>query len=594
MQKAPVVYSSLMPKDSLKPFEVLNNLYLIGSTLLPRPGPRLVMGQHGAGRVRSGWVTSLSEAQDVLDANSRVPLDVIGESIRGSLTLYILDESRREITILTDPLGGGLVYTHTDEDGTAVSSDLNALVGFLGLIGKRARKSLAYVATYMATGSGGIIDSSYENISTFKSFEYAVFNSNGLTRRYYRNREQLFEGSSSPAEQLEAAALEIRDNVEVAMQHRSTARVAHLTGGVDSRLLYGAIQSLDLQHDVSFYCAGGEADPDQIVARSLSAHFRLTMTEHSGLEGPTVPETLEQQLLEPLLETGGIISGPASSRLSFGDDLVLSGGYGELLRSFYSRGGTFGDQWSITAEDMYGKVGYNREVEESLLSAYVMDETHSKLRSVVDEGRSIGVRNDALLDYVYLTRRNRYYVGEISRSLSPFAARFDPLYSLNAISLGMGTPGELRNANIPGFDLMNSFDNTLSSLPFDTDRFNSVYETERGPLMRKAFLGGGDIRYDGRMRQPPVNMNRVRFPRPTEEDINLASKLRTSPRLVAQYPSVVDGLKEMILSIPASDFDSIFNRKVVNRLLGRRPSNRQQIRSIVNLYAGLLWYTNKL
>lgn len=239
---------------------------------------------------------------------------------------------------------------------------------------------------------------------------------------------------------------------------------------------------------------------------------------------------------------------------------------------------------------MFGRLAFGVEADRRLLSDEFSQKAQSRLASIVELGAASGVREDASLDFVYMNRRNRYYVGEISRSLSAFSTRLDPLYSLSGASLGLRVDGQMRQANVIGMDLMERMTPGLSSLPFDTDRFTGAYGDLRGIPGGRPFGRSGSPVFDGAERMSPDNANSVEAVRPSRQDIERANRLRMPPRLVAQFPTIRDGLKELIVGLPGGEFESVFNRRAVSLLISREPSHRAYYRTARDLYAGLLWY----
>ncbi|XAS69590.1 hypothetical protein V3C33_10265 [Micrococcaceae bacterium Sec5.7] len=552
---------------------------------------RAVMASHGVGVVRERLVTRAGEAQRVLDTHAQTPLWSIGQDIKGSLTLYVSEKRTKRVTVLPDPLGGGIIYMHRDADGTAISSDLGGLVRFLTMLGKPPRKSLAYVASYVATGSGGLIQSSYEGITALEQFAYLEVSSAGVRTRTYPVEAEVFQRPSTYKAGLEAVRADVEENIRAIASAGRPVNIAHLTGGVDSRAVLAAILATGVKEQFSFYCSGGPREPDRIVAECLAVHYGLTMSNYSGYSETSLAESFDETLLSRFQHTSGIISGVASARGRPGTSTVSSGGYGELFRSSYNHGRPHGKSLAETAERMFGRVGMSVDPARRLLADPLVRELRSRLGAVLGAAAGHDVRSDARLDYVYLNKRNRYFMGEISRSLSPFAARMDPLYSINGAKLALSISGVEREANIVGMDLIEQLSPGLSLLPFDRDRFGGAFGQLRGRPMTKDFEGYGPPEYVSR---GDMNADRVGYKveRPTEEQITRAVALKMTPRLVAQFPHVQAGLGELIAAIPNGEFGATFNHRSVRLLMQREPGHRVHFRTARNLYAALLWYVH--
>ena len=590
MQLAPVIYFSSIRLPDLADSKIFENVYVIG-TSHSGFAPRSVIAVHGCGVVNGQLITNSVDAAQAISGLQGHRLSDIGEKMKGSLTLYVVEGHQQCVTVLADPLGGGLVFMHRDSDGCAISSDLRSLVSFLRRIGKEPRKSLNYLAAYVATGSGGLVPASYEDIDVLPQFSYIEVCPQGVSILDYNCKTDFFNNDMPYQDALQATRVEISANISAMASAANPRKVAHLTGGVDSRIVLGALIHAGVQDEFSFYCSGGSTAPDQIIAKKLAAEYSLTMTVNSGLESNWVPESLEQQLLLPFIETSGIISGVAQEGNSPSSTLVASGGYGELFRSFYNKGSQEAST-AASAEKMFGRTAFSSNSRRRIFSDQFVDTSLHSLELGFREARDLGVRSDAELDYIYFSRRNRYYVGEISRSVSKYSARFDPLYSLHGASLGLRVDNLSRDANIIGFDLLNHFDNRLSLLPFDSDKYSGSYERIRTIPSSVDFKSSAVVNYDNVKRLAPTNQASIPHSKPSKADTDRANKLRMSPRLVMQGAQIQKGAKELLRGLPQDQTRRFFNESTSRLLLNEVPSHRAYYRSARDLYAGLLWFTS--
>lgn len=590
MPLAPVVFYSTTSRVDLEEFKVFNNCYLVGRSVGLLPDDRTIVGAHGVGVLRGKFVDSVGAATDVLQKNPASTLPQLGQDLKGSLTLYIAEKQAQRVTLLPDPLGGGLVFTWNEGGDWAASSDLSALVALLTRIGKKPARSLHYAAAYVATGSGGLIDSSYENVASLPQFAYVEVSPSGVKVGDYPCKDEFFNSDLSYEDSLQAAQEEISANVIALAGAGHDRRIAHLTGGVDSRVVLAATLATGTSGDFSYYCSGGPTEPDKLVSQQLAVEYGLIMTEHGGLDAKFGPATLDEELLSPFQHTSGIISGVAQAGNIRSSAAVASGGYGELFRSFYNKGSVHDGSSQEAGEKMFGRLAFGSDTNRRLLSDSFTDVAESRINALVADAASNNVRRDAQLDYFYLNRRNRYYVGEITRSLSQFVARFDPLYSLAGASLAFRLDGLSRQANIIGMDLMERMAPGLPTLPFDTDRFVGAYTAIRDRPSARSFTRSGTPDFDTAKRIPLENAANIHVTRPTAADRERANKLRMTPRLITQFPAIRDGLREIISGLPRGEFQSVFNQRAVALLIDREPSHRAYYRTARDLYAALLWY----
>lgn len=590
MQSAPVIYWSAGPQPALDGFQIIPGVYAVGAARTSIASTRSVIGSHGTGVLRGRLISDLESASVAHSELRNIPLKRLGQEMRGSLTIYVYDSPNKSVSILPDPLGGGLVFRHEDNDGVAVSSDLAALVSFLKLIQKNPKKSLEYVASLVATGSGGLVDSSYEDISVLPQFTYMEFTQDAARTLEYPAKEGFFHSRESYEDSIEIARMEILANVEALSQAVAKRKVAHLTGGIDSRMVLSAILALGEKDAYSYFCSGGTNEPDQVVAQKVALEYGLTMTENSGVDSAFIPETLEEQLLWGFQHTAGINSGVTHKGNVNSGTIILGGGYGELFRSFYNRGESSEKDIDDLAEHMFGSLAFSQDLGKRLLSDQSVGIAKVRLQAAIDEADVNGVRKDARLDYVYMARRNRYFIGEIARGHASSGARVDPLYSLAGASLGLRVDAARRHANVIGFDLMESMAPGLSSYPFDYDRFNEAFLDLRGQPKRRHFAQEGKPTYDRAIKLVPSNVDRVDGFKPSQADKDRALKLNMQTRLATQFPAVRDGLREIVASIPSDQFDGAFSRTALAKLISREPTHRAYYRTARDLYAGLLWY----
>jgi hypothetical protein len=185
MELAPIIYRTSRPAPDLTHHEVLGGVYVIGGSVdvthvTSQTNTAAILGVHGCGTIDGTLVWRTQDAERVGAMMNATSWAHLGERIRGSLTLYLLDEPRGTIAVLPDPLGAGVVFTFRDQDSFAVSSDLQRLSEFLAGRGKRISRSAGYSACLIATGSGGIFPSSYEGIDALDHFQYVLVKADGV------------------------------------------------------------------------------------------------------------------------------------------------------------------------------------------------------------------------------------------------------------------------------------------------------------------------------------------------------------------------------------------------------------------------------
>lgn len=589
MKQAPVVVASANETHELGE-PVRPGLWLVTpaaetSDGLKPPKPGWV-GMHGSGTVRGTFVAHSGDLQRVPSDCS--VLEDTGAAIRGSLTLYHLASSG-SASILPDPLGSGLVFLYTRGSTHLASSDLGALVQVAGRLGLAPKKSLAYLSLVVATGSGGFGLTPYEGVGVVPPGKWLRLSGRGIKVQSYKGEAQLHGELVPYNDALQAAEEEFLSNVTASAKYECSYRISHLTGGSDSRLVLAALRKAGVESDFTYYCSGGPGDSDFDIASRICAAVPVSMSSFSGYFEDNLSSSWQEHLVGALNATAGLLLTPASVWAKPREVMILSGGYGEFLRSFYNHGKSASLPAEYLAEMMYGTFGMGREAETCILAPGTRDRFVTLLRASVHDARELGVREDALLDYLYMTGRNRYYVGEISRTISNSAHRFDPLYSVFAARASLALEGPLRNANVFGLDLMRRLDAVLAAMPFDRERYE-VFESLRGPVTRVDFP---DLQ-PRVLPRPDWAMSHARMrwekPRPTAEQVAFSRSLGMPSRYIAEYEILQRELPRLLAEVPQSELGEIFNLPLLRRHLKSPPRRRPVYRALTNLFASLSWY----
>jgi hypothetical protein len=318
------------------------------------------------------------------------------------------------------------------------------------------------------------------------------------------------------------------------------------------------------------------------------------MTEGQGALLTEHPRSLADQVLWQMRAAYGMATVGPHRGYRRSDSVIGAGGYGEIARSFYSH-----RVRHLDTHDVAGAVRtfWGGDVlalgPRGLLAPALVERVLTGLRLRLDEAAALGLRADARWDHLYLTGRNRYFVGEISRQWTPVAPRFDPLYSLNAAALALSLPVDERAANIVGFDLMNMFCPELAELPFGEERYTEAYIRLRGEPKRREFTPGRPAaRYLPTFPVPPQPADRETFPDPTPADRELAARLRIIPAQAASIGPVRQDVRRLAGEVGGARLRTIVNRPVFERFLRGEVTNRGRFRALTGLRTALLWYTD--
>jgi hypothetical protein len=582
--------------EELNKFEVYNGCYFVPSSQVIKGSVHyneLITDISGSGIYKDQFISKPGDLLNVLKDNFTTTADDIGKEIRGSLSFYLINKTKRQAEIVTDPLGGGIIFYYQTEDISVFSNSINSIIKVLNKINIYPKKSMDYLTELISTGNGGYFESSYEGIKALAPFQYIKGINHTYSIHDYSWKHEFFSTVTDYNKGLELAVEEIKNNISAVINYKdSEYKIAHLTGGFDSRLVLSSILNSNSSNQFYFFCSGNSNMPDRFIAERLASEFNLTMTEYGGITPIQTPSTLEEEYLSQMQFTGGIISTAPKGQYKKNTNIILSGGYGECFRSFF--GARKSDFTTTDLESLmsslWGNLFFSKNADDALFSSSFKMRLSERMRKILNEPIQYGLREDSHLDYLYTRVRNRYYVGVTSHNWSEYGARFDPLYSLNAIKLAMSVPQEMRTANIIGLDIMNRLCEDLTKLPFEREIFNENYIKYRSTPEVKSFHSTERPRFG--LEELVVQTEQAKIFSATPEQKEKAKKLKAALWQVVELNRVQKKLNEYISSIPSQEVSAVFNRKILNRLLKSDLNSRVHIRTVFTIYSVLLWYFN--
>lgn len=539
---------------------------------------------HGSGWYKNKIINSIHDFSDSINQiNYSNIANSIGSNLRGSVCCYV--KHKDHIYILPDPLGSAIVFKYEHEHTVVISSDIESILKTLKTKNIIIKKNINYLIEVISTGNGGFNTSSYIDIEAIKPFEYiSIYNSSIKLSTYVKkndffnpeNKDVLFEKSRE----------EILQNISATLNHNGN-KISHLTGGFDSRLVLSALSCLpSFKENYGFFCSGNKELLDKQIALSLASHFGLTMTDSDG--------TFSDSIITPNFDySNGLIKISVPTN-SLPNNLIISGGYGECLRSFYDNKYILDTNFNTQdiVRSLYGDFCFNKDPSARLVSDEFYESYNYKLGEFINNALSIGVNKDAVFDYMYLTIRNRYYVGLTSLYISNVSDRVDPLYSLSGFKLALNTNLQHRSENHIGLNLMKSFNQTLLSLPFDSEKIHLNYEKLYGEVQRlspkknqvtfKSIL-------DGIQKNSNIK-NTIKHVKPSDADIQKARSLRAPLWQITSLPLVQAELRKNLQEIESASIKQIFNYKLLKRLSEAELNNRVHIRYAHGINEALKWY----
>ncbi|WP_207382269.1 hypothetical protein [Schaalia vaccimaxillae] len=453
----------------------------------------------------------------------------------------------------------------------AASSDLKLLLKTLSRFGVTLQKSIKYAILVGTLGSGWFGLSPYEDITVLPAGHWISFDSRGMNLCEYSESSQ---PELTLDDALHALAQEWAKNCQIVADATGTVCIAHLTGGFDSRLVLAAMRSAGVDRGFSYYCSGQAGEPEFDSSRRLCASLSLTPTDDSGYAEENLSESWEEHLWGAFAWTEGVVSSPATIWGVQTPGIVLSGGGREILRSFYNKGESVFNSPDRITEHMFDSFAMGKSGSQSILSEPMKSLIYEGLENEHHRASEKGIRSAAQLDYLYLTGRNRYYVGEISRSFSRFIPRFDPLYSPFAAKIALNLDGEIRNSNLLGLRALGRLDSLLAALPFDSERYAQTYIDIYGNPARAAFRTTLRVPTPVQYAAQKPGQQKWALPQPTTQQHEFAKKLKMPPRLVPQFEYIQKRINPMLDLLDQSELSQVLDVDYLRGLIRKPPANR--------------------
>lgn len=558
-------------------------------------GPQAI-ALHGCGVVHGRFVTDVAELQEVLDGTLDGSPDTLGSGIRGVLTAYIWSPGDQSLDLLPDPWGG-LVHRYRDSEVEVLSSDLGAVVQTLDRLGRRPHKSLDFATEVAAMGSGGLTPSSYEGVEVLDVMQWARIDSTGVHIHNYRVASDLAVPFDSYEEGLAAVRTEIEQNVAAVLASSHKTVLAHLTGGIDTRMVLGATLAQGLTGELAYLSLGPRSMPDRAIAENLAVEFGLTMTEFQGSAVTSAPSTLAEQSRWPMEFSRGLLTAGPHAHRSGSDTVVLSGAYGGYLKGNYSK--------VLEAEDaelsressrrltqrLWGSKAFSSDPALGLYTPEVIDRRLDRFHNlrVAATGRGLGAGE--ALDWLFISVRNRYFLTEATRTWNAFVHRFDPLYSLAGVRLARTIGTRERSTNCILLDLLRGWEPRLAALPFDYPRVTPAYESLRSPVELADWSRPGvRPRCDGRPGPAPPPGGRSDVSADTPEVIARATALQAPLWQIRDLDRVRADLRQIVSDGDSAQLGEVFNLKQLHGMLRWELKHRGLVRQVHHLHSALLWY----
>lgn len=573
---------------------------IFGGTQIATTGRFVVRGVHGVGTVNgTDFITKADDLAAALSGYEEEP-EILGGSIRGALTIYVEDRRTDSIYILTDPLGSSIVYSYANNGRTYSSSSLRNLVGLLRSDGIEPEKSLAYAAILSLTNFGGLVDSPYVNVTALAPFHFLEVSSTCIEARTYPLRDEIFGKVHAYGEDIaNLRRLVISDvlaSLKAASRYQASNFICNMSGELNERTVLAGLDSSGYRGKYSLYASGAPTSEDMSISRSVAGSLKMQLKRNPGHEVNVIPGSSAEDARWRFHETSGVLQGPATLGLRHADSVVLTGGFGNLMRDPFSDNRRINANIEFDESNLLafclGEYDANPGGARKILGDELLEICLKKIRGLIREAKKLNVANDSLPEYIWLATKSRYVDGESSRSMSEYSHQFDPLYSPWAIPAAWSYSKDDRQNNFLQLEIIGELNSLLVALPFHKNIRVAEFFESHPHFKQQPF------------QRPQANVENKHFmltPLQVEDDevtisnqdrlesarLGLpARRIAASEEMRRRSLEMIDEIGYVTLS---ENFD--YDELVVN--FKRKPRWVPQFRQVEQLHHGLAWFLEK-
>lgn len=566
-------------------------------------GRYVVCSVFGFGAIFGRPFSTASELSNALCGRQESP-DHILRAIKGSTTLLLKESDVSRYYLIPDLLGGGKVFYWSNARRWAASASLVDLVDFLKGQGESVTKSAANAAQLGFVGySGGAVESPYNGIHCLDQFSYlAMSKAHGMDIRKIDNFSEILGVGSierdDRSDLLRLVAEQIQENTEIFSSYRTENYICQLTGGLDSRLVFSSVMASDYRGKYSTYTYGLQDSPDMVIAKGLSAEYGVSTTEYSGMRSTLVAQDPAVQSAWSLAQTGGMTSlGPASlGAFPRPDSVVLAGGWGEMFRGGFPDSPAddadheglirWGVNWILRSGSPYGpRIAFG-----GLFADQMVEQAREYVENIIQEMTDLGIGRSFMPEWMYLRWSTRFNVAEITRSVSPFMHRADPLYTKDMMRLIFSTPLKDRRNGALQMDLIATIKPGLETYQYDKNYLTQDYLSSRG--VSESLLAEGSAAVTRKYIQPSVTPVKSLAPSPrnaTEAQKQEALRVKMPVRFIVRAETNQKALQR-IIEERRDELIKVFDLEAFKNVSEMPPKSRPEYRRLETLTTAMNWY----
>ncbi len=429
---------------------------------------------------RDGWTSAASWAAQLAGRLRSTPLAAATDDLAGVYLAAALGRRGRG-TVAADPLGGGLIYWGHGRDVVVVSSRAALAAGLLAAeSATRPQRDVTGVGwlAYCSRSIGH--QTGFEQVSVVPTGATVDIDPAGgacLVDAPAPPWRPDPDDAVMPADELEEVRTQIVTSIRMALALPGRASRAGLTGGRDSRLLLALMLEEGVAGEVEFQTFGRDDLADVVVAAQIAELFglRQVMNPNRSVlwEWRQGVDTMVRDDGHPDLSTQEIthritawacsgernVFQPHVGRLPRRDRILLSGLFGETLRTNFPRAGAFPSKQRVADlhNDMkYGSMGILRP--DAL--AHYRAETH---RLLFDDCLPTDSPHDVVDRFFFRNWQRRWFA---SAHEVDSEGRVFPLYSNAGVRLGFRIGGENRTLEWIHYELIRRACEPLLHVPF--------------------------------------------------------------------------------------------------------------------------------
>lgn len=513
-----------------------------------------------------------------------------GDSARGALCLFALWPNG-DWAVCPDPVGAAPAYYFTNGRLTIISASIPTLVEVANTYGIELPIATGFTLEVALLANGGIFPTSRQATERTAPFEFLQGQRDELQTSVLPHRDYLFE-PEAPAVLLQRFIEDVVTNVSSSLADPSSNhRICQLTGGLDSRVILGAVLHAGLSERVTLYTAGPKGTRDRDIAENLARVAGIPLTSNSGLGEMTRELEPHEYPLNSMHRTGGLSrQGPTGNETGT-NSVVLGGLYGMFTHGLYSAKfrefhRTAMDIKSAAQAIYPGPAFTDFNASRSVFSRDFQRELLVRFSRHLERSIEAVPYDDYVLDYFFLNARNRFHAGIIQSSTAQYATRVDPLYSLAGLKLGIQSTTTLRDSYIHKYDVLNQLAPHLLRYPFDVDKFSNNVAHWRRPIPAADWPDAPAAHSNSEV---PEHSRTQRPADPSRQaDIKKAAEINAPYWQVATYDTAREDINE-ILRDSRFSLAPMINRNGIQWLLNNGLRNRSYLRMVMDLHSSFKW-----